>query len=116
MRDMAAGLAVLGVPAVATLAEAVSATGLSTLEGWTATGLLAAVLFWVLNQHLPRKDKEMNELAVRKDDQLAALLTRHEHQLEQQSSQFQASLKHVTDHCKEEMQEMVNHLKEELRK
>ena len=112
MREQIISTLLMGVPALAVLAEMTTAN-LTPLEGWTATGLLAAVLSWVLLQHLPRKDREMDQLAIRKDDQIRDLMAQHEKHLADQGLRYEASLARVTEHCEKEMAELVNQLRAE---
>ena len=88
------------VEALAVWAQA--ADPISGGAGWVGTGLLGAVLSWLLFVHLPSKDKQAREAAVSNAEQVKGLVETHDARCGVMTEQFLATLKHHTDQCAEE--------------
>lgn len=89
----------------ALIADAADAVKTITGEGagWVGTTLLSAVLYWLLNHHLPGKDKQIKEL-----------LDRHDAVRRADQDVYRASLKEITDHCRDENERIAATFKEEI--
>lgn len=90
------------VEALAVWAQA--ADPISGGAGWVGTGLLGAVLSWLLFVHLPSKDKQAKEMATANADQVKSLVETHDARCGSLTEQFLATLKDHTDQCAEERQ------------
>ena len=82
---------------LALFAEA--APSLAGEAGWVGTGLLGAVLGWLLFVHLPAKDKQFRDIVDK-------LLDRNDQQTGTMQQTFRDSLKDVVNHCESEFREM----------
>lgn len=105
---------------LATHAQVIPNDPLAGNSGWVGTGLLGAVLSWLLFVHLPAKDKQIKELtdiharieADQRTTHTATESTQREAHLKVESAQrdtFEKTMKVMTDHCKEEFDRILNH-------
>lgn len=98
---------------------------LAGASGWVGTGLLGAVLSWLLFVHLPAKDKQLKELVDSQDVQLKELLDAKDKMveaiwkqqwvnLERMESGYRSDLKLVAEHCKTELETVIYQFNQEL--
>ncbi len=110
----------LGLLAQNPVSDSISAT-----SGWVGTGLLGAVLSWLLFVHLPGKDKQLKELMGDKDGQLKALMESKDKAVEALLNQqwanlqrmevaYRGDLKLVAEHCKTELEAVTYQFNQEL--
>lgn len=86
--------------------------------GWVGTGLLGAVLSWLLGVYLPSKDKQLERLLENQDKLIEKLLAahgkamedkdiRHEKLMVEQRTDFRNSLVNVVNHCEREIERLI---------
>ena len=87
------------------LADAGESLGGTT--GWVGTGILGAVLSWLMFIHLPAKDKQLKELLESKDGLIQGMIDRHNANMRDVSVDFKNALEHVTAHCEKEISRLM---------
>lgn len=78
--------------------------GIAGEAGWVGTGLLGAVLGWLLFWHLPAKDKQITDMIDKNDARLEATRTA-----------YQKSLDSVVAHCEAEVSSITTGILMELK-
>lgn len=77
------------------------------LSGWTGTGLLGAVLFWLLYKHLPEKDRQNRDQQAEHRADIKAQHKMHAEDIDRVHANFTKNLESITDHCKSELVEIA---------
>jgi hypothetical protein len=105
------------------IAEEVAKAPVSGLDvaGWTGTTLLGGVLWWLLYNHLPAKDKQISDLVAVQNKVVSDLVTTtndrqdkkdesHAKSLTDTRTDFKQCLDKVVAHCSEEMEKLTSKL------
>ena len=91
-----------------------STEALSGSSGWIGTGLLGAVLSWLLFVHLPSKDKQLTLLMDGKDRIAEVILKQQLVNFERMEAGYHNDLKIVAEHCKHELENVTRQFNQEL--
>lgn len=95
-------------------AQATSVDVISGNSGWIGTGLLGAVLSWLLFVHLPNKDKQLTMLMDGKDRIAEVILKQQLVNFERMETGYHNDLKIVAEHCKHELTAITQQFNNEL--
>jgi uncharacterized protein YicC (UPF0701 family) len=98
---------------------------LSGSSGWVGTGMLGAIMAWLLYVHLPAKDKQILGLIESRDKlvekltadfraSLDSLLAQGSSKDKELRDDFKMSLQKITDHCEKEVNGTVEALRREV--
>jgi hypothetical protein len=71
--------------------------------GWTTSGLLAMVLYWLAFHYLPAKDKFIKELIEAHAKQMGEMMVTNGERSKADRADFQNALDRVTTHCEKEL-------------
>lgn len=83
--------------------------------GWTGTGLLGAVLYWIAFHYLPGMNKFIKELITQHAEQVVNLIDKHDANAKSERDHHQAAIDRVTEHCETELRAITEALTNELR-
>jgi hypothetical protein len=86
----------------------------SGTAGWVGTGLLGAVMSWLLFVHLPGKDKQLTVLMAAKDEIAETILKQQWANFERMEIGYHNDLKMVAEHCKQELEAITRQFNHEL--
>lgn len=91
----------------AILAQSTPVDVIGGASGWVGTGLLGAVLSWLMFVHLPAKDKQAKELADTHSQRLDTLGAYHVKAVETVIAGQEVQLNRILDHCRTELESVV---------
>jgi phage host-nuclease inhibitor protein Gam len=83
--------------------------------GWTTSGLLAMVLYWLAFHYLPAKDKFIKELIEAHAKQMGEMMVTNGERSKADRADFQNALDRVTTHCEKELSTITAGMVEQLR-
>ena len=82
--------------------------------GWVGTGLLGAVLSWLLFVHLPAKDKQLRDVIHEHTETEKEQRSTHSALEREQRADFSNTLKAMMDHSRVQFTDLANALREDL--
>lgn len=93
----------------------IEASHIAGAAGWTGTGLLGGVLYWIAFHYLPGMNKFIKELIAHNAEQIAKLIESHDKKSAAEREHSQANINRVTEHCEKELRTITDALTSKLK-